>query len=96
MTLSLNTISDGIKTVANDYPLKKVTLFGSYADGSCTEESDVDLLVEFDTPGVSLFTLSGLKLGLEDILQKKVDILHPPLDSNSLLEIDKTLVVYEA
>lgn len=96
MTLSLNAISDSIKTVASDYPLKKVTLFGSYADGSCTEESDVDLLVEFDTPSVSLFTLSGLKLGLEDILQKKVDVLHFPLDNNSLLEINKTLVVYEA
>lgn len=96
MALSLNTITDGIKTVANDYPLKKVTLFGSYADGSCTDESDIDLLVEFDTPGVSLFTLSGLKLGLEDILQKKVDVLHSPLPNESIIEIGKALVVYEA
>ena len=96
MTLSLNAITDSVKAVADDYSLKKVTLFGSYADGSCTEDSDVDLLVEFDTPSVSLFTLAGLKLGLEDILQKKVDVLHSPLDSNSLLEINKTLVLYEA
>ena len=58
MTLSLDTISKGIKKISNEYPIKKVTLFGSYADGSFTEESDVDLLVEFHTQAVSLFMLS--------------------------------------
>ncbi len=96
MTLSLNEITESVKTISHDYPLKRVTLFGSYANGSCTDESDVDLLVEFDTPAVSLFTLSGLKIGLEDILQKKVDVLHYPLAQDSLIELDKTMVVYEA
>ena len=40
-----------------DYELKSVSLFGSYANGSATEKSDLDLLVEFEQPAVSLFQL---------------------------------------
>ena len=43
---------DQIQTVVADYfrdkPVKKVWLFGSYARGEESEESDVDLLVELD------------------------------------------------
>lgn len=96
MILSLDLISEGIKKISNIYPIKKVTLFGSYADGSSTEESDVDLLVEFHTQAVSLFVLSGLKAGLEGILRKNVDILHAPLPDDTMIEIGKALTIYES
>ena len=96
MTLSLDTISEGVKKISNEYPIKKVTLFGSYADGSFTDESDVDLLVEFHTQAVSLFMLSGVKIGLEGILDKPVDVLHAPLPEDAMIEIGKVLTVYES
>lgn len=96
MNLSLDTISKGVKKISKEYPIKKVILFGSYADGTFTNESDIDLLVEFKTESISLFTLSGLKIGLEEILDKKVDVLHAPLPDDAMIEVGKALVIYES
>ena len=88
-----------IKTVASKlagfYLIKKISLFGSYAEGIADENSDVDLLVEFYTPNVSLFTLSDLKYALEDELKKDVDIVHAPIFENSLLKLNKVIELYE-
>lgn len=51
-------------------------LFGSYARGDYNKASDIDLLYEFEkrkTKG--LFTLAGIKIGLEEKLGKKVDFV---------------------
>ena len=54
--------------------VKKAALFGSYARGTNTQESDVDILVELPEEA-TLFELGGLKVDLEETLQKKVDVL---------------------
>ena len=33
-----------------DYTVKEIGVFGSYSDDSFTEESDIDILVEFEKP----------------------------------------------
>jgi predicted nucleotidyltransferase len=38
---------------ATTFPLTKVSYFGSYTDGRETEESDLDVLVEFTTDSTS-------------------------------------------
>lgn len=70
MLFTVDRIRELVKKASKDYPVKKMSLFGSYADGTCDENSNVDLLVEFDTPHVSLFLLSGLRLRLQDELGK--------------------------
>jgi predicted nucleotidyltransferase len=35
---------------ASKYGVRKIGLFGSYANGAPDDQSDVDLLVEFDRP----------------------------------------------
>ena len=65
------------------HSVKKAAIFGSYARGEGKKTSDVDILVKLPG-GKSLFDLIGLKLDLEDTLNKKVDILtydsiHPLL-----------------
>lgn len=45
--LDLNGFKRGVDEAVEQYPVKKVTLFGSCALGKQTEGSDVDLLVEF-------------------------------------------------
>ena len=55
--MTIETLRSSVQTIAAEYPIKKVTLFGSRADGSSREDSDVDLIMEFSLP-VSLLTLS--------------------------------------
>ena len=70
-------------------------MFGSFADGNATESSDVDLLVEFSSPNVSLFLLSEIKIELESKLHADVDLIHAPVEEGSLLEIDEVVDIYE-
>ena len=94
--LTVQQIADGVSIASREYPLSKVELFGSYASGRNTPESDVDLLVEFSQPSVSLLLLSSLRLRLEELLGTDVDIVHGPLPENSLLKIDRRIPLYGA
>lgn len=56
-----------------DYAVKEIGLFGSYADNSNTEESDIDILIELERPiGWKFFTL---ELFLENVFNKKIDLV---------------------
>ena len=50
--------------IARKHGIKSLSLFGSYARGDATEESDVDFLVQ-PSEGMGLFQLSGLLLDLQ-------------------------------
>ena len=68
--------------------IKKAGIFGSYARGEQKKNSDVDILVE-PPKNISLLDISGLKIELEDKLNKKVDIvsynyIHPKLKEKIL------------
>jgi predicted nucleotidyltransferase len=57
------------------FGVKRIGIFGSYSKGVQKEDSDVDLIVEFDRPiGLKFFELSEY---IENLLGKKVDILTP-------------------
>ena len=73
-----------------------IDLFGSFANGEGTADSDVDLLVYFDEKVASLFDMSGLKFDIQDKLNAKVDIVAGPLKGNSYLIIDKKVRIYAA
>ena len=92
----LEYLKDNITEVIKDYPVKRVVLFGSRARGDNKVDSDVDLLCEFNTPYISLLTLSGLKIDLEEKLGLPVDVIHGPISKNSLIEIDKEVPIYES
>jgi len=56
-----------------EYAVKKIGLFGSFAENSFTEESDIDLLVEFEKPvGWKYFSL---EIYLEKIFGRKIDLV---------------------
>lgn len=58
------------------YGVRSLALFGSMARGDDREESDVDLLVTFE--GKATFdNFMGLKLDLEDLLGRRVDLGTP-------------------
>jgi predicted nucleotidyltransferase len=55
------------------YPIKSLALFGSYARNEATEESDIDVMVEFNgTIGIGFIRMA---LELEDIFRHKVDLV---------------------
>ena len=55
------------------YPIKTIGVFGSVARGDFNENSDVDILVEFEKPvGIEFIDLAN---ELESILQQKVDLI---------------------
>ena len=94
--LTIQQIADGVHTASQEYPLRKVELFGSYASGKNTAQSDVDLLVEFTQPRVSLLTLNSLKYRMEELLGTEVDIVHGPLPQDSMLQVDRRIPLYGA
>jgi len=93
--LNLDQIKSVVTEIASSYPVKKVSLFGSYAEDAADENSDVDILVEFLTPSISLFTLLNLKYAIEEKLGKDVDVIHAPLEENALINPKKVIKIYE-
>ena len=56
-----------------DYAITQIGLFGSFSDNSYTEDSDIDLIVEFEKPiGWKYFTL---EMYLEELFNRKVDLV---------------------
>lgn len=71
-TVMINKIRDYF----SGQPVTKAWLFGSYSRGEETPESDVDILITLDENAhVGLFKLSGMYLDLQDLLNKKVDLV---------------------
>ena len=83
-----------VEQVANRYPIKKASYFGSYANGTATDTSDLDLLLEFNLPRVSLLVLSAIKIELEEMLNIPIDVIRVPFPKDSLLEFQKVVHVY--
>jgi predicted nucleotidyltransferase len=66
------TIADYFKT----QPVLKAWLFGSYARGEETPQSDVDILFIPDrSQHFSLFTMGGMYEDLKELLGKEVDLI---------------------
>lgn len=64
-----------IKAYFEDKPVKRAYLFGSYARGEAGEHSDIDILVELDYQVKIGLLFVKMQLELEDLLQKKVDLV---------------------
>ena len=76
MIYSINQIKKIIEPVALKYKLPAVYLFGSYAKGEATENSDVDILVDKSgTELKGLFALGGLYNDLRDVFEKNIDLI---------------------
>jgi len=83
-------IKEKILNALKQNDVKRAALFGSVVRGELSDESDIDILVEFKGRK-SLLDLVGLKLELEEMLKRKVDVLtynslHPLLKDRILRE----------
>ncbi|MBQ7444891.1 MAG: nucleotidyltransferase domain-containing protein [Clostridia bacterium] len=70
--LTIDRIKEVCSQIFPSYSVEYCFLFGSYAKGTATETSDVDLLVSVPVNGLKFFELIEL---LRENLKKKVDLL---------------------
>ena len=76
MIYTLDEIKKRILPVIEKYNIPAMYLFGSYARGEATEESDLDFLVDTTGTGLtSLLLLGALYCDLEEIFQKNIDLI---------------------
>ncbi len=78
--------------IKQQYQVKSIGVFGSFARGEETEGSDVDVLVEFYEGAKKFDNFMDLKFFLEDLFGRKVDLvttaaLRPQLKENILREV---------
>ena len=59
------------------FGVKRCGIFGSFVRGEQNEESDVDILVEFEEGQKSFDNFMRLAFFLEEALGRKVDLLTP-------------------
>lgn len=82
-----------VEPIAQKYGVERVYLFGSYARGEASENSDVDLRIDKGSLK-GMFALCGLYTEIEKALQTKVDILTTgSLEDDFLLKIQKEEVL---
>ncbi len=88
--MELEEIKSKIVPLLKRYDVKRAAFFGSLVRGEKKEDSDIDILVEFEGEK-SLLDLAGLRIELEEVLKMKVDVLtynslHPLLKDKILSE----------
>jgi len=76
MVYTIEQLKEIILPIALKYNLIAVYLFGSYARGEATEDSDVDILVDkTNTALKGMFAVGGLYNDLSKVIEKKVDLI---------------------
>ena len=93
---TISDIQELVQPVAMQYDVERVMLFGSYARGDATPDSDIDLHIDKGAIR-GYFRLAGFHRDLEAALDMPVDILTTgALDDEFLFSItSEEVVLYE-
>ena len=67
-------INTQLSFLKNKYHIKRMGIFGSAVRNDWKKESDIDILVEFDSP-IGFFDFIRLENFLSQILHQKVDLV---------------------
>ena len=92
---AVSEIKDIVAPIAEQYGAEKIFLFGSYAKGCATIDSDIDLRI-YKGSIKGMFALSSFRIELLERLGKNVDLLTTAsLDSDFLDTIkDEEILIY--
>ena len=75
MNTHIEQIKRKILPILQRYKAKRIGLFGSCVRDQMTADSDIDILVEIEKD-ISLLDFVGLKLEIEEVLNRKVDLVE--------------------
>ena len=85
-----------IRGILKRNKVKRAGIFGSYSKGEQKKNSDIDIAVEIHDKNMSLLGFIALKLKLEDVLGKKVDLVEysaiKPLIKNNILKEEVRII----
>ncbi|WP_414564983.1 MULTISPECIES: nucleotidyltransferase family protein [unclassified Anabaena] len=81
-----------ILDIAAKHGAYNLRIFGSVARGEETAASDIDFLVDYDLDKISPWFPGGLIVDLENLLNRKVDVVTP----KSLHDLIRDQVFHEA
>ncbi len=71
----LQTSKKRIAEICRNYQIRELSLFGSYARGDFSANSDFDFLVEFEPNAkIDYFKFFEIQEELENLVKKKVDL----------------------
>ena len=93
--MMMDQMRETLVALAAEFGIRRVILFGSRADGTYHESSDVDLIVEFNRP-VTLMQLASLKYRLEESWGLDVEIIHGPVRPDDLIDVKNEVELYAA
>ncbi len=79
----LNELSKNKSYIQEQFEVDKIGLFGSYAKDKQTEDSDIDIYVEFKHK--TFDNLAGLWNYLEELYHKKIDLFHKHKNNNQVI-----------
>ncbi len=94
--LSHTEIIDFLKSektfLSNEFGVVNIGLFGSFAKGEQTADSDIDILVELKEPRFDW--LAGLKIYLEQSFEKKIELVRKSnlLKSRFIRRVEKDII----
>jgi len=94
----LNGNINQIKNLCSKYNVRRLYAFGSVLTSRFNEQSDVDLIVDFDKDAITDHFLNyyDFKYALEDVLGRQVDLLEEQPIRNSYfrrnIENTKTII----
>jgi len=70
----LDKLRENKNYIQNEFGVEKIGLFGSYATGKQTQNSDIDIFVKFQE--VKFRKIAGLWNYLEDVYHTKIDLFR--------------------
>ena len=73
--MTIEEIKGKVIPILERYGVKKAAIFGSVVRGESKTSSDVDILVEIKND-MSLLDFVGMKLELEEAINRKVDLVE--------------------
>lgn len=83
MVYSIDEIRDIVIPIVKEYGVAKISLFGSYAKGKATDESDLDFIMDKgDLVGLQYFSLLNK---LENAFNCKVDLITTSFSNKDFL-----------
>lgn len=82
--LEVSDIQKKVAALGQQYGAERIFLFGSYARGEADEDSDIDLRI--DRGDVRGLMMGGLRVDLEDLLGKRVDLISTKALRKDFLE----------
>ncbi|MBW9223869.1 nucleotidyltransferase family protein [Methanothermococcus sp. SCGC AD-155-E23] len=74
------------------FGVKRIGIFGSFARDEAREDSDIDILVEFEKGKATFRNVAGLVDFLEELFGREVDLLTPAgIESIRVKEVKESI-----